>query len=69
MAKTELGKAYVQIVPSTKGIGESISDMLSGEASSAGTNAGKLLSGNMLGSIAGSLVPGIGKVIDRKSVV
>ena len=35
----ELAKAYVQIVPSAKGIRGSISEALSGEASSAGDEA------------------------------
>ena len=37
---TELGQAYVQIVPSAKGISGSISTALSGEATSAGRSAG-----------------------------
>ena len=42
MAGTNLGTAYVQIVPTAKGIAGSISDAMSGEASSAGTKAGGL---------------------------
>lgn len=59
MAKTELGKAYVQIVPSTEGIGGSISSILNGEASSAGASAGKILSG----SLSGSLTSGLGAAL------
>lgn len=44
---TELGKAYVQIMPSAKGISGSISKELSGEATSAGEVAGN----NIVGSI------------------
>lgn len=40
---TELGKAFVQIVPSAKGIGGAISKELGGEASSAGKSAGIIL--------------------------
>lgn len=40
MAGTTLGTAYVQIVPSAKGIKGSISDALGGEAEAAGTDAG-----------------------------
>lgn len=42
---TDLGKAYVQIVPSAKGIGSAISSELNGEASSAGTSAGFSIAG------------------------
>ena len=40
MAGTNLGTAYVQIVPSAKGISGSISSQLGGEAESAGTSIG-----------------------------
>ena len=40
MAGTELGKAYVQIVPSAKGLSGSIEKVLGGEADSAGKKAG-----------------------------
>ena len=42
-----VGTAYVQIVPSAKGIGGSISSLLSGEASSAGTAAGNTIAGSI----------------------
>lgn len=48
---TELGQAYVQIMPSAKGIKGSIEKTLGGEAASAGKSAG------------GSIVSGIKKVI------
>ena len=47
MAKTELGKAYVQIVPSAEGISGSITNVLSGEAGIAGENAGGMFSAGM----------------------
>ena len=57
---TELGKAYVQIVPSAKGIGGSISKELGGEASSAGKSAGINIAGAIKGTIAAA---GIGTAI------
>ena len=45
---TELGKAYVQIIPSAKGISGSISNLMQGESESAGTTAGGLLGGNLV---------------------
>lgn len=57
-----VGTAYVQIVPSAKGIGGSISSMLSGEATSAGTAAG----GSIAGAIKGVLLKaGIGIAITK----
>ena len=40
---SDIGKAYVQIVPSADGISGSISKVLGGEASSAGTSAGSTI--------------------------
>ena len=37
---TDIGKAFVQIVPSAKGIGNAISEQLKGESESAGTESG-----------------------------
>lgn len=45
MAGTTLGTAYVQIVPSAQGISGSISNVLGGEAESAGTSIGGKLAG------------------------
>jgi len=57
---TELGQAYVQIMPSSKGISGSISKTLSGEATSAGKSAGL----NIVGALKGIIVTaGIGKAI------
>lgn len=44
---TELGKAFVQIVPSAQGIGGSISNILGGEAESAGKKAGVSIAGGI----------------------
>lgn len=49
---TELGKAYVQIMPSAKGIQGSISKQLAPEASSAGNSAGSLIGGKLVGAIS-----------------
>lgn len=43
----DLGKAYVQIVPSAKGISGSISKLLGGEASAAGKSAGLSIAGGI----------------------
>lgn len=57
---TELGKAYVQIIPSAKGISGSISSAIDGEATSAGKSAGLNIAGAIKGAIAAA---GIGTVI------
>ena len=57
---TELGKAYVQIVPSAKGIGGAISSELGGEASSAGTSAGNSFVSTLKNVIVAA---GIGKTV------
>lgn len=46
---TDLGKAYVQIIPSAKGISGMISNELGGEAMSAGTQSGSKLGGALVG--------------------
>lgn len=63
-AGTELAKAYVQIVPSAKGIKGSISNVLGGEASSAGNQAGATI-GNSLASTMKKVIAaaGIGQAI------
>ena len=43
----DIGKAYVQIIPSAEGIKGSLEQALGGEASNAGTNAGMLFSNKM----------------------
>ena len=60
----ELGKAYVQIVPSSEGIGESISNVLNGEAQSAGQSAGSSLGGSLVSTLKSVVVAaGIGTMI------
>lgn len=56
----ELGKAYIQIVPSAKGISGSISKELGGESASAGKAAGLNIAGAIKGAIAAA---GIGTAI------
>lgn len=46
---TELGKAFVQIVPSARGISGSITNALKGESDAAGQAAGMSLSSKMIG--------------------
>ena len=61
---TELGKGYVQIIPSAKGISGSISNLMKGESASAGNSAGKLLGGNLVGMLTKVVAAaGIGKAI------
>lgn len=55
---TELGKAYVQIIPSAKGIKGSIESVLGGEAESAGKNAG-----GKIGNAIGGALGGIGNIL------
>lgn len=57
---TELGKAYVQIVPSARGISGSITKELSGEADSAGRSAGSKIVSAIKGVLA---TAAIGKAI------
>ena len=57
---SELAKAYVQIVPSAKGIKGSISNVLGGESQSAGKSAGTSIASSIKTAIAAA---GIGKVI------
>ena len=49
----EIGKAYVQIVPSAEGISGELENLLSGEAGSAGSAAGELFSANFGGALGG----------------
>ena len=61
---TELAKAYVQIVPSARGIQGSISNALGGEAASAGNSAGQSVGSNLVGKLKGIIAAaGIGKVL------
>ena len=56
---TNLGKAYVQIMPSAKGISGMISKELDGEVSSAGKRAGNSLVSTIKGAVVAA---GIGKL-------
>ncbi len=60
----ELAKAYVQIVPSAKGIKGSITEALGGEADSAGGKAGEAFGSKMVGGLKKVLAAaGIGAAI------
>ena len=54
MAGTNLGTAYVTIMPSAKGISGSITNALGGEATSAGTSAGNLFTTALKGVLMGA---------------
>ena len=61
---TELGKAYVQIIPSAKGISGMIQKEMGGEVASAGISAGESLGSKMVGALKAVVVAaGIGKAI------
>lgn len=61
---TELAKAYVQIIPSAEGISGRLSQIMGGEASSAGNSAGAALGGNLIGKLKGLIAAaGIGKLL------
>lgn len=61
---TELGKAYVQIIPSAKGISGMIQKEMGGEVASAGVSAGESLGSKMMGAVSGIIAAaGIGKAI------
>ncbi len=60
----ELGKAYVQIVPSAEGIKDSITEELGGESARAGESAGQLFTGKLVSTIKTVLgTAAIGKMI------
>ena len=61
---TELAKAYVQIVPSAKGISGSISGILGSEAGNAGTSAGESFGGRFAAKLKTVIAAaGIGKAL------
>ena len=63
---TELGQAFVQIMPSAKGISGSITKQLSGEADAAGTSAGNLIGGKLVTAIGGIIAAAkIGELITK----
>lgn len=60
---TDLGQAYVQIVPSAKGISGAIRGQLDPEASAAGISAGNNIAGSMIKIIGTAIAAaGIGKL-------
>lgn len=61
---TELGKAYVQIIPSARGISGKIQQAIGGDVKSAGKTSGRSL-GRSLASVATKVIAaaGIGKAI------
>jgi phage-related protein len=67
---TELGKAYVQIMPSAKGIAGKIKGIIDPEASAAGKSGGSLMGnamsvalGNIISKAATATFEGLGKLI------
>lgn len=61
---TELGNAYVQIMPSAKGIGKSTGNLLNGELSGVGSSAGEGIGKNLVKGIKNIIIAaGIGKVL------
>ena len=62
MAGTDIGKAFVQIVPSAEGIKGSIEGVLGGEADSAGKSAGLKIGGALKKAIAAA---GVGVAIKK----
>lgn len=70
MAGTNLGTAYVQIVPSAQGISGSITGVLGGEAKAAGTSTGKSIASFAKKAIAAAgigaaLIKGLKSAIDE----
>ena len=63
-SKTELAKAYVEIIPSATGIGGKISEALGGEVTAAGDAAGKSLGGRLVATLTKVIAAaGIGKML------
>lgn len=63
MADTSIGKAYVQIVPTAKGISKDIESAIGGDVSKSGDSAGKSFASQMVGAIKGvAIAAGIGKI-------
>ncbi|WP_455258359.1 phage tail protein [Peptoniphilus asaccharolyticus] len=61
---TELGKAYVQIIPSAQGISGKISSLLKGESKSAGESSGQTLGTSLVSKLKGVIAgAAIGKAI------
>lgn len=63
-SKTELAKAYVEIIPSATGIGGKISEALGEEVTAAGATAGQSLGKSLIGAVGKILAAaGIGKML------
>ena len=63
---TQIGEAYIQIIPSAKGIKNSITKELGGEAESAGKSAGSSIASGLVGAIKGALAAaGIGAALKK----
>ena len=61
---TNIGNAYLQVVPVAKGIQGSITKVLNGEAGSAGESAGKSIASRIKGALVGAGIGiAIGKII------
>ena len=61
---TDLGQAYVQIMPSAKGISGSISKLIDPEASSAGNSAGESMGAGLVSKLKFVIAAaGLGKII------
>lgn len=65
----ELGKAYVQIIPSAEGISGAITSALGGEATTAGTEAGNAFSGSMGSAIGAGAQIAAGAVVAAGAAV
>ena len=63
---TELGKAYVQIIPSAEGISGKLSGLLGGGVSSAGKSAGASFGSSLVSALGGVLAAaGIGAMLKK----
>ena len=63
---TDIGKAYVQIVPSAQGIEGSITNLLGGESKKAGLSSGANFASNMISKIKGLVAAaGIGAIVKK----
>ena len=63
MADTSIGKAYVQIVPTAKGIQGDMENLLSNGAESSGVSAGKAFGGKLLGTLGKiGIAAGVAKI-------
>lgn len=61
---TQIGEAYIQIIPSAKGIKNAITKEMGGEAESAGKSAGSSIASGLVGALKGALAAaGIGKIL------